>query len=145
MFNFKDNKGAEWRIPRLTLGAIKVIEAATGINIYRLAEKKGELLGMVFDPFQFGAVLWCLCEEQAKTRNVSPDDFAFLFDATAMESAGEAFLEAITDFFPRAKVSQGMRANLRKSLANVDDALLSAWSKPSTEPSAVPASANGAL
>lgn len=116
--------GHEWKIPRLTNGDILDIQDDTEIHIYKLAESGGDLFALLLEPFRFGAVLWSICKKQAAERGIDERGFARLLTSDVTEKAGELLCEAIVDFFPRAKAAASMKADLRGTLAKLDDKLI---------------------
>lgn len=123
MSSFKCANGHEWKIPRLTVGIIQDIQDACGINVYDAAEKGGELVALLVSPFRIAGILWVLCESQAKDRGVDERAFARGLTGEAIEQAGEGLVEAVMDFFPRAKVSTTMKAGLRNQMDRLDETL----------------------
>lgn len=124
--------GHEWKIPALTVGLVQDVNEATGFNLYAAAEKGGEFIEMLLSPFTIAGVLWTLCEPQAKELKVDERAFARGLTSTAIEAAGEALLEAVLDFFPRAKAATALKASLRNKMDNLDSALIAHLKKQST-------------
>ena len=101
MAKFKDKKGREWSLD-LDVYLVEQIHTRTQFKIDKMIEEGPLGIKDVFgDVIKFGQLLWIMCEEQAVTRSVTPEDFARLFNGDVFEDAGEAFVESLADFSPR--------------------------------------------
>jgi hypothetical protein len=121
---FKDAKGRSWKIPKLTIGIIEDVQDATGVNIYQAVEDGGSIATLLVQPFKLVGILWALCSEQASALKVNARDFGRGLDAEAVEKAGEALVEALVDFFPRAAAAKEMKARLRRQMQTLDARLI---------------------
>ena len=55
------------------------------------------------DPCLLVDILWVLVQDQARTLNVTDEQFGTALAGDAIESATKAFLDELVDFFPGAK------------------------------------------
>lgn len=58
---------------------------------------------LLSDPCLVGDVLWYLCNQQAQTLKVSKESFLDSLWGEYLESATEALIEALADFFPKSE------------------------------------------
>jgi hypothetical protein len=113
---FKDAAGREWDL-RFTVATFGDVRRELGINLGDLLKPDhGEALGNLFleDPGKIGSLMYLVCEDQAKGRNVSPDNFAKSLTPDVLWSAFDALLAARVDFSPPP-----MRAALRRGLSKM--------------------------
>jgi hypothetical protein len=111
MATFKDRKGNEWLV-ELDAPTIEEIRADHGVNLVNL--ETDPLLRLRNEPLVLVASVSVICRDQAKERNLSPNEFAKL-----MPSPPDAMLEAVRDavigFFPSGRAS-----HVREVLAKFD-------------------------
>lgn len=120
MIGFKDKLGREWSL-ELSIGLIESIkkDALTDIDtLLTKPEELGQILLM--QPRKFAEILWVICEDEAKKREVSPEEFGKLLNRSTIDAATNGFLEAILDFYPRQSAGRVMRENLPALLASMD-------------------------
>ena len=113
---FKDAAGREWDL-RFTVATFGVVRRELGVNLGDLLKPDhGQALGDLFleDPGKIGSLMYLVCEDQAKGRGVTPEDFAKSLTPDALWSAFDALLAARVDFSPPP-----MRAALRRGLARM--------------------------
>ncbi len=107
MAKFKDAKDREW-IVDVTVGIIKKVRKALDID---LADPSGaDVNHMIDDPVLLVDTLWLLCEDQAKEKEITDEDFGRGLVGDPIELATTALLDAVADFFPGSK-----RSLLRKA------------------------------
>lgn len=113
---FKDLAGRSWTLS-LTAASLKRLREQVSIDLKLLIKDKlAALVELLDDPERFVGVLWVLCESQAATHSISPEQFPEGFGGDTLEAAGAAFVEAIALFSP-----------------NPTRDLLRAWAKKHTE------------
>ncbi len=124
MPTFKDDEGRDWRVrvDVTTIRNVREIKTADGeiIDLGSLARVADTFIKFADDPCLLANVLFVLCEEQAKEREVSDEDFGRLLAGDVIEHAATALEEAVTDFFPQQKRSLLQR--LRKKVDQVEAA-----------------------
>jgi len=114
MTTFSDNAGRAWDVVVHVL-AVKRVRAALGVDLYRLVDDGLKGLGeLLADPVLLVDVLYVLCREAAESSGVSDEDFGRSLAGDALERAAQAFLEALTDFFPDRRARQALRTVTRK-------------------------------
>lgn len=114
MTTFRDNAGRAWDVVVHVL-AVKRVRAALGVDLYRLVDDGLKGLGeLLADPVLLVDVLYVLCREAAEAAGVSDEDFGRSLAGDALERAAQAFLEALTDFFPDRRARQALRTVTRK-------------------------------
>jgi len=106
---FKDTENRDWTV-EITVGAVKRVRAALDVDLYSLIDDKAAgLAKLMNDPCMLVAVIFVLCREQAEKQEVSEEQFGNALGGDTLEACADAFLEALTDFFPSRS-----RAPLRK-------------------------------
>lgn len=113
MQKFQDTSGVEYTLS-VTVASIERVRTEANVDLAKLFEEDGSILQALFDdPVKLVHVLFVL----AKPTNVSPGQFAESLAGDELETAGNALVEAVVDFFPRAQ-----RQSLRKMLAKLKTA-----------------------
>jgi len=98
MASFKDNAGRNWAV-RIDVGAVKQVRDTLDVDLMDTVE--GKLLEqLATDPVLLVDVLYVLCREQADAQSVSDVDFGRAIAGDVIDSAVDAFLEALVGFFP---------------------------------------------
>ena len=106
---FKDRDGREWQVV-LNVFQMKRVRAALGVDLINVIEldKDGQVrVDMIDkianDPCLLVDILWVLVQDQARTLNVTDEQFGTALAGDAIENATKAFLDELVDFFPGAK------------------------------------------
>ena len=109
MPKFKDKNGIDWTV-EINIGTIKAVRSDCEVDLLGATDGKliEKLLG---DMVLFVDVLYVICREQCENQNVSDEDFGRGLLGDALENATIAFLEALTNFFPKDR-----RVLIRKAL-----------------------------
>lgn len=97
MTKFADAKQREWTL-EVTTGVIKRVRADLKIDLADPSQATMDRLAD--DPVLLVDLLWLMCADQAKGRDVSAEDFGRALVGDPIEVAVSALLEAIVDFFP---------------------------------------------
>lgn len=101
MKTFKDTNGKDW-VVSVTVNTVKRVKAATNFDLLSAVEDKAALMRLGTDPELMVDVLFAACETQAKERGVDGVAFAeAIGGGDGLESAANAMLEAMADFFPK--------------------------------------------
>jgi len=112
MKTFVDNAGRTWSV-QVNIGTVKRVRDLVKVNLLEVIE--GKLLEkLISDPILLCDVIYCLCQSEAETRNVTDVDFGKAMAGDAIEYATTALLEELVDFFP-----DGRRRVLNKALAKL--------------------------
>lgn len=120
MKQFKDALERTWSIT-VTVASIKAVRDVTGVDLSRIFSDQSKSL---FDDVAvFATVLWVLVERQAIERGVDEARFAEGLLGDVWDSATDALLQEVIDFFPsgRRKIFQAT-----KDKATVEAKLLEA-------------------
>lgn len=118
---FKDSQEHEWNVS-LTVGSIDKIKEDTEIDLDILLKKPEELANILYlNPRKLVEVLYSICENQIKDRQLSERDFASIFDRMTIDAAGDALIGAIVDFYPRSSIGQTIREHLPELLNKMDE------------------------
>jgi hypothetical protein len=111
MARFKDANSREW-VLRVNVNVLRRVRDRTDEDLTRVIET--DFLQRVSrDPVLFGSILYALVEDQAIKAGVDEAEFLSGLEGDAMESAGNAFMEALVAFFPnprRALMEKVLRA-----------------------------------
>ena len=114
MSTFYDAEDNGWDL-KVTTGTLCRVREQLKTNLLDLFGGQGqELAGLCADPIRLGKILWVLCREQATARGMEELDFYDVLFGDALESATEALLEAVCDFFPNQKQRKSARMILAK-------------------------------
>lgn len=116
MGRFKDPDGREWSL-RLTVGDVSDVKRETGVNLALVSKDRAWVDVLFGDPEKLVAMLWVLCEPQAKKYDLTPEAFAHLFDGPTLGAAGRAMAEALAFFFPMSKIGAALKDGMEKILA----------------------------
>jgi hypothetical protein len=114
MKTFKDTADRMWTV-QINVDAVKRVRDALGINLTKAVDDGFKLLAeIVEDPIRLVDVLFVLCQEQAEKQGVTDVDFGRSMSGDAIMQAAEAFIEALTGFFPNARSRAMLTALLGK-------------------------------
>jgi len=103
MKTFTDNAGRTWTIA-VNTATIKRCRDLLDIDLLSILDDKADLLGrLVTDPVLLCDVIYCLCESEVEAKGIGDEDFGSAMAGDAIEHATNAFLEALSDFFPGRK------------------------------------------
>lgn len=96
MSHFVDRNQKQWSI-ELNVGTINTIRREVGIDLLDLFNptKGPDVISRISDPFALVEIL-----ALAINKDMTPEEFAQLFDGDAIDRAREALQEAIADFYP---------------------------------------------
>jgi hypothetical protein len=113
MHAFKDNEGRDWPIS-INVDSIKRVRALLQVNLLDAVD--GKLIEQLdADPILLVDVIYVLCKPTADAANITDEQFGKAMGGDAIDSATVAFLEELTDFFPR-----GRRQLLKKAAAKLE-------------------------
>ena len=115
MPKFTDEAGRDWTI-RVDVTAVKNVRELD-VDLGNIGKAADNFIRLADDPVLLCNVLYVLCEEQAKDRDISDEDFGRLLAGDVIGDAAMALEEAITNFFPQQKRSLMQR--LRKKVDRV--------------------------
>lgn len=114
MKKFKDTQDRDW-IVTIHVDAIKRVRSELDIDLSKaLEENFTGLTAILADPVQLVEVLFVLCREQAQAAGISDEDFGKSMGGDCLLTGGEAFVEALIDFFPHARARASLTALLAK-------------------------------
>lgn len=92
--SFRDLSDREWVVV-LTIPDVITIRDSINVNLLEI----DDVARVERDPVAAVAVLWILCESQAKSRNLSERDFGRLFSTgEVVDAAQNALIEAVKNF-----------------------------------------------
>lgn len=98
---FNDSTGARWEI---SITALSVRRVRVALNVDLLTILGGELSQKIqHDPVLLVDVLWAICQTDAEQRKISVEQFVDRFFGDALSDATAALLDAVIEFFPKAK------------------------------------------
>ena len=108
---FKDAENREWSI-RITISTVKDIRSLCDIDIM---EQSGEAIkSLGEDPCLLADVLYVSCKKEADEKGITDIQFGEGLRGDAIDSATEAFLNELVNFFPRAR-GQLMKKTLARA------------------------------
>ena len=110
---FQDAENHEWTL-RLTKGRSRAILETCGIDFGQIHDGK-VFVDLTTSDEKLAQVLWILCEAQAQTRGITPEEFAELLDGDTLDAAMEAVVEA-TISFTRRPIRAAVEKVIRKTI-----------------------------
>lgn len=116
---FKDKLGRQWSLA-LTLGDIRRIRVECGVDVGELLKNPTKFAESLDDPEKFGALLWCLCSEEATARGVTPEQFAFCLDGSAVQSAYLGVVSAVADFYQSPEMAKTLKGRIGRLVEKTD-------------------------
>lgn len=120
MPNFIDKNGGTWSL-ELNFGMILDIKDQTGVDLDVMMKKPESLAEIVLsEPGKLISVLYVMCEDQCKEKNIDPRQFGRLFNREAVDSAGNAFIESLFLFYPRSSAGRAIAEQLPRILEKMD-------------------------
>src|SRR5215471_18214446 len=108
MHPFKDSQGTTWEVA-INVSQLRAVKDLARLDILALVSQ-GDMAPLQ-DPINLCNVLYVLCRKTAQARGVSDEEFGERLFGDVIDSATEALMGEIVDFFPRQK-----RALLREAL-----------------------------
>ena len=112
MHKFKDAGNKEWEID-FSLGMAAKLKDDLGIDVL---DGGDSLTKLATDPYTTANALYVICEEQAVKAGISDEQFGRLLKGDVIDSAAEALLAELVDFFPKRQ-----REALRTMLASLTE------------------------
>ena len=107
MRSFRDAEGREWHLT-VDVNAAKRVRSLAGVDLLDIT---GGLFDKLSDPITLCDVLYSICKPEADKRGVTDEEFGRGLLGDPIDSATEALLEELVDFFPSRR-----REFLRKLL-----------------------------
>jgi hypothetical protein len=103
MYNFTDTKGREWQLS-MTVGDLARVKTLTNYKLFGDDQTVVDSLNtLVNDPFTLANILYILCSEQCKERNISDEEFGCSLGGDTIQAAMEALINGVVSFFPPQK------------------------------------------
>ncbi|MEI8197016.1 MAG: hypothetical protein WCI73_14045, partial [Phycisphaerae bacterium] len=123
MARFTDRQGREWVLD-LSVQDLKTVRSELDLNLFdAFADNYRSYNDLVSNPERLVAVVYLLCQRQAQVAGVSPEDFGAAIAGDVLASLGDAFTEALIDFFPNARGREVLRATVQKAREVMDEKL----------------------
>jgi len=96
--SFKDSRGIEWKVA-INVNSIARARDGVKFDLLSVMEDKNAIVRLSTDPMLLVGVLYDICQPQAETANISPEDFGeHLGDGDVIDAATTALLESLADF-----------------------------------------------
>lgn len=100
MAAFVDRHNRQWSL-EITPYSMKRVKELTGVHLGKiLADEMKPLSDLLLDPIAIVDVLYALCVPQCEQKGITDEQFGQALVGDSFESAVEALLIAIQDFFP---------------------------------------------
>lgn len=120
MPKFIDTNQREWEI-KLNVGLIEDISEQTGIDLDEMMQEKSNMSKLVFaSPRKLVEILYVCCQDQITKIPLTPREFASGFNRESLDSASNAFLEALILFYPRTSAGKVLAEEFPQLLAKMD-------------------------
>ena len=107
MATFTDDRGRTW-IVTLNLRTAKTVKQKNDFDFLGDG-KEHPILRLAGDMALLGDVLWTLCEQQARERGITEQDFGEAIAGDSLDAAVNALAEAYSDFSPNPKRRETLR------------------------------------
>lgn len=156
MSEFATKDGKTWRI-EVNVGTVKRVREMAGVNVLALLDDATTVTSVFSDHVKLAEVLAACVQPQIAAARVSVDDFFAAIDGTVIETATEALVREVANFFqePRrsillkaldkvtAKVKAASAEGAAEALKALDtmDIPMPSLSMPTSSASSSPASA----
>ena len=109
MQRFVDNAGRTWVI-QINVAAVKRVRGLLDVDLYKLVDDRfAGLKDLLSDPVALVDVIYVLCKSQADDAGISDEQFGEGFSGDTLNTASQAFLAELIDFFPDPRVRAGIR------------------------------------
>lgn len=110
--SFTDETGDTWTL-RVTTGTLFRVRERLGVHLLDLFSADGQKFAeLCSDPIQLATIIYLVCRDEAESRKLTEIDFYDLIFADTLESATEALMEAIANFFPNPQQRKAANAIL---------------------------------
>jgi len=116
---FTDKLKRKWYV-NITLGDIRRVRNATGIDLNLLLKDPNVFTETLLDPEKMGALLWILCEKQAEEQKVDVDSFCDGFDGPTLQAAFENVVGAVADFCQLPTIAGETKSRIAKIIHRAD-------------------------
>jgi hypothetical protein len=103
MARFTDRHHREWDLEITIAHLVKLRDRGLDLNA---VGKNPKCLDGLGNPETLGEVLWILCEPQASTRGIAPEQFTDGFNGKTIFAATAAMQDAIADFTQPPEVAE---------------------------------------
>ena len=113
MAKFKDNQQREWTLD-LNVTLVKKIRAMFDVDLYRAFD--GDMAvwaGLMDDPITLVNIIYVMCEPQRPL--VTDEEFGAALSGDTLKAAGDAFTDALIDFFPSPRKRDLLRETMSKA------------------------------
>jgi hypothetical protein len=97
---FTDANGREWSIT-INVGTAKRVLDLAGVDIFKIFSE--EATRLFSDPILLVNTIYVLVSDQCKGRDVTDAQFGEALVGDAIESAADALMQAVADFFPLSR------------------------------------------
>lgn len=114
MTSFRDEKGRSWE-PRINVVTIARVRSEFDVNLLAVRFFDEASIEKLSDWVTLVAVLYLLCEDQAKEQRISQEDFGRSMNPEAIEEGWRIAKEGIVNFSPK-----DLRPAYRKVLQKAD-------------------------
>lgn len=121
MKTFRTTDGQEWQIA-VNVATVKRCRDLAKVDLLGVVEDQGALRGIFDDHVRFCEAICAVCRPQLAERGMSDDEFFAAIDGAVIESAAEALLGEIVDFFqePRKGLLKKAMAKYQEAAARVN-------------------------
>lgn len=116
--SFKDIQNNNYNIA-ITMGKVKQVKESVGIDLLSVFDKPDEM-DKVNDPMNMVDIIYVLCKDQIARTHSNAENVEVAFgeslDGDSLETASNAFMRALVDFFPQKK-----KKHLKKMLDRTEE------------------------
>lgn len=96
--------GRDWRV-EIGYAAVRRLRTEAGVDLSGADGQLAFVQALYTDPFKLGAVLWCLCRDEAQAAGLTEEQFFDAMTNDEAEAAAAAVYEGYVDFFHRGRAA----------------------------------------
>lgn len=120
---FKDGQGNEWDLT-LNVGIIEDVKEKTDVDFDMLIENAEDMSALLIKkPAKLGQILWVICEDQCKVRNLDPRQFGKRLTRDTIDHAVNSLMAAVILFYQRGSAGRALAENLPRIIGEMDAAI----------------------
>lgn len=109
MGSFQTTDGATWTVS-VNVGTVKRVREATNVNLLALISETSAISDVFADDIRLAEVIAAVVSPQIRAAKKTDDEFFQAMDGSVLESAAEALLREVANFFQEPRRSVLLKA-----------------------------------
>jgi len=122
MATFENANGTDFEVC-INTGVIKRVRDLADVDLLNLTEEYGLFTRLLCDPVTLVDILYVVCQRQCEVLGLSDEEFGEGLFGDVLDSATQAFMEALIGFFPNARQRENLEEIRRRANAVMDRAM----------------------